>query len=44
MNADNQTAPRLSDDHADLVVDVFRMLADATRVQLLWCLIGASSG
>ena len=40
MNADNQTAPRLSDDHADLVVDVFRMLADATRVQLLWCLIG----
>ena len=39
MNADSKPS-RLSDDHADLVVDVFRMLADATRVQLLWCLIG----
>jgi len=41
MNADNEHAPgRLADDHADLVVEVFRMLADATRVQLLWSLIG----
>ena len=41
MNADNQvgTTP-LAEDHADLVVEVFRMLADATRVQLLWALIG----
>lgn len=38
MNADKHD--RLADDHADLVVEVFRMLADATRVQLLWSLIG----
>jgi ArsR family transcriptional regulator len=24
----------------DLAVDMFRMLADATRVQLLWVLVG----
>jgi DNA-binding transcriptional ArsR family regulator len=35
MNADKQ----LADDHALLVVEVFRMLADVTRVQLLWSLI-----
>jgi DNA-binding transcriptional ArsR family regulator len=40
MNADSQTCRRrLADDHADLVVEVFRMLADATRVQLLWALV-----
>src|ERR1700730_6485604 len=39
MNADNQSGSLpLADDHADLVVEVFRMLADATRVQLLWAL------
>ncbi len=27
---------RLADDHADLFVGVVRVLADATRVQLLW--------
>ena len=31
---------RLPDDQVDLVVEVFRMLADATRVQLLWVLAG----
>lgn len=30
---------RLPDDEVDLVVEVFRMLADATRVQLLWALV-----
>lgn len=41
MNADSKYAvERLADGHANLVVDVFRMLADATRVQLLWSLIG----
>ena len=30
----------LGDDYAALVVEVFRMLADVTRVQLLWALIG----
>jgi DNA-binding transcriptional ArsR family regulator len=38
MNADSQAAGRLADDYADLVVVVFRMLADATRVRLLWAL------
>src|ERR1700733_226845 len=30
---------RLSGDQVDLVAEVFRMLADATRVQLLWALV-----
>jgi DNA-binding transcriptional ArsR family regulator len=30
----------LPDDQVDLVVEVFRMLADATRVQVLWALVG----
>ena len=30
---------RLPDDQVDLAVEVFRMLADATRVQILWALI-----
>jgi DNA-binding transcriptional ArsR family regulator len=39
MNADKQVcARRLAAEQADLVVEVFRMLADATRVQLLWAL------
>ncbi|BBZ75902.1 transcriptional regulator [Mycolicibacterium anyangense] len=37
MNADSD-ASTLADDHADLIVEVFRMLADSTRVQLLWAL------
>jgi DNA-binding transcriptional ArsR family regulator len=39
MNADKQVCSRrLADELANLVVEVFRMLADATRVQLLWAL------
>jgi DNA-binding transcriptional ArsR family regulator len=39
MNADKQVCSRrLADEQADLVVEVFRMLADATRVQLLWAM------
>ena len=30
---------RLDDDQVGLVVEVFRMLSDATRVQLLWALV-----
>lgn len=30
-------------EHVDLAVEVFRMLADATRVQLLWLLVDAES-
>jgi DNA-binding transcriptional ArsR family regulator len=37
MHADNGNG-RLPDDQANLVVEVFRMLADATRVQVLWSL------
>ncbi|KAA1251840.1 helix-turn-helix transcriptional regulator [Mycobacterium simiae] len=37
MNATNQPT-RLPDDQAGLVVEVFRMLADATRIQILWSL------
>jgi DNA-binding transcriptional ArsR family regulator len=39
MNADKQACSRrLAEEQADLVVEVFRMLADTTRVQLLWSL------
>lgn len=37
MHAGNSKG-RLPDDQANLVVEVFRMLADATRVQVLWTL------
>jgi DNA-binding transcriptional ArsR family regulator len=41
MNAGKEgCGGRLPDDQVDLVVEVFRMLADATRVQLLWVLVG----
>jgi len=40
MNADSAScARRLPDDQVGLVVEVFRMLADATRVQVLWALV-----
>ena len=39
MHADNRTSgSRLPDDQTALIVEVFRMLADATRVQILWAL------
>ncbi|MGE0220419.1 ArsR/SmtB family transcription factor [Mycolicibacterium sp.] len=41
MNADTEACRRkLPDDQVALVVEVFRMLADATRVQVLWALVG----
>jgi DNA-binding transcriptional ArsR family regulator len=41
MNADTGACRRrLPADQVDLVVEVFRMLADATRVQVLWALVG----
>jgi DNA-binding transcriptional ArsR family regulator len=41
MRADKQP-PRqsLPADQVDLAVEVFRMLADATRIRILWALIG----
>lgn len=38
MNADRPGARALSTDEAALAVEVFRMLADPTRVRLLWTL------
>ena len=37
MNADERIGPP-SPDEVDLAVEVFRMLADPTRLTLLWCL------
>ena len=34
-----ESSRRLPEDQVDLAVEVFRMLAEATRVQLLWALI-----
>jgi DNA-binding transcriptional ArsR family regulator len=40
MHADSEgTGRALPPDQVDLAVEVFRMLADATRVQILWALI-----
>jgi len=39
MNAGNDDRPSLEEDQVSLIVEVFRMLADATRIQLLWSLI-----
>src|SRR3954451_18888386 len=41
MGADRQPCRRsLPDDQVDLVVEGFRLLADGTRVRILWALIG----
>jgi DNA-binding transcriptional ArsR family regulator len=40
MNVDKQLRSReLADDQVGLMVEVFRMLADATRVRVLWALV-----
>lgn len=43
MHADNRSSVALAEDHVNLVVEVFRMLADATRVQVLWALANSES-
>jgi DNA-binding transcriptional ArsR family regulator len=43
MNADVQVEELPPDDQVDLAVEVFRMLADPTRVKLLWLLLGGES-
>ncbi|WP_117406944.1 ArsR/SmtB family transcription factor [Mycobacterium marinum] len=40
MNADNAAWLRLDDDEVSLIAEVFRILADSTRIQLLWALTG----
>ncbi|WP_407686641.1 ArsR/SmtB family transcription factor [Mycobacterium sp. HUMS_1102779] len=39
MHAGTDTRPPLDEDQVGLIVEVFRMLADATRIRLLWSLI-----
>jgi DNA-binding transcriptional ArsR family regulator len=39
MNADSRGRGRIDDDQVGLIVEVFRMLADPTRVQVLWALV-----
>jgi ArsR family transcriptional regulator, zinc-responsive transcriptional repressor len=39
MDADNEVGGRIDDDQVGLIVEVFRMLADSTRVQVLWALV-----
>jgi DNA-binding transcriptional ArsR family regulator len=44
MNVDMQPRDhRLDDDHVGLVVEVFRMLADPTRIRVLWALVDGQS-
>jgi DNA-binding transcriptional ArsR family regulator len=38
MHADNVSVHPLDQEQAGLIVEVFRMLADATRIQVLWAL------
>lgn len=38
MNAGNGSLASLEDDQVGLIVEVFRMLADATRIRVLWAL------
>jgi ArsR family transcriptional regulator, zinc-responsive transcriptional repressor len=38
MNADNSSGESIEDDQVNLIVEVFRMLADATRIRVLWAL------
>lgn len=43
MRADAQIGTVPPDDQVDLAVEVFRMLADTTRVKLLWLLLEGES-
>lgn len=40
MNASKKSPAYIPDDEVNLIVEVFRMLADATRVRVLWALTG----
>ena len=40
MNADDEPRrPALPEDQTALIVEIFRMLADVTRIQILWALV-----
>jgi hypothetical protein len=36
MNAGNETSAAIPEDQVNLIVEVFRMLADPTRIRVLW--------
>jgi DNA-binding transcriptional ArsR family regulator len=38
MNAGNSATELIAEDQVNLIVEVFRMLADATRIRVLWAL------
>jgi DNA-binding transcriptional ArsR family regulator len=38
MNASNGIAASIPDDEVNLIVEIFRMLADPTRIRVLWAL------
>jgi ArsR family transcriptional regulator, zinc-responsive transcriptional repressor len=40
MNAGNDVPAPILDDQVNLIVEVFRMLADPTRIRVLWALSG----
>jgi ArsR family transcriptional regulator, zinc-responsive transcriptional repressor len=40
MNAGNDTSASIPGDQVNLIVEVFRMLADPTRIRVLWALTG----
>ena len=40
MNASSDVPVTIPDDEVNLIVEVFRMLADPTRVRVLWALTG----
>lgn len=40
MNATNDVPAPIPDDEVNLIVEVFRMLADPTRIRVLWALTG----
>ena len=39
MNTDRPPRPAIGEEQVALIVEVFRMLADTTRVQVLWALV-----
>jgi DNA-binding transcriptional ArsR family regulator len=40
MNASNAIPASIPDDEVNLIVEIFRMLADPTRIRVLWALTG----
>jgi DNA-binding transcriptional ArsR family regulator len=40
MNASNAVPASIPDDEVNLIVEIFRMLADPTRIRVLWALTG----